>query len=145
MQFEYKLENVSLLAESNTGEEDNYLFEDGKGLDKQVNFKLYRVSKTSKHEIGSFSFSPMPGCCGVVVSHFTYLHKDMRGQGLSDAFRQLKEDLAKALGYSMMIATTQMENLPAVGNMMKSKYHMPVTFTNKRTNKLLGLGYKVIK
>ena len=135
---------VKLQARSGR-DDDDYLLTEQKGLDKTIRFKLFRVSNNSEHEIGGFSFSPMPGCCGVVVSHETFLTPDNRGTGLSDPFRELKHEFAVALGYSLMIMTTQMKNLPAVGNMMKSGYISPVTFTNKRTGNLIALGYKEIK
>jgi len=94
--------------------------------------------------IGQFSFSALPGCCGVVVSHNTrrtgYLYDQNRL--LSDRFRRIKEAFAEHLGYSVMIATTDMANLPAVGNMFKSNYKIVDTFNNKRTDHLIGIGIK---
>ena len=118
-----------------------------KGLFKTTKFRFCSIGNREGSEIrelGSFYFSPMPGCCGIVISHDTFLNKNYRGTDVSDAFRKIKNELAKELGYTVMIATTQMTNLPGVGNMMKSKYKIPLTFTNKRTNNLLGLGYKVL-
>ena len=118
-----------------------------KGLYKTTKFKFYSIGNykgSELRELGYFYFSPMPGCCGIVISHDTFLNKNFRGSAVSDPFRKIKNELAKQLGYTVMIATTQMENLPGVGNMMKSGYKIPLTFTNKRTNNLLGLGYKVL-
>lgn len=121
--------------------------EDGKGLFNETRFEFYYLRNQAGSKpttLGGFYFSPMPGCCGIVVSHNTFLHIPFRNSNISDKFRQLKTELAKKLGYTIMIATTQMDNLPGVGNMIKSKYKMPVTFINKRTNNLIGLGYKVL-
>jgi len=121
-----------------------------KGLYKETKFTFHSISNRQTppepvaRQLGYFYFSPMPGCCGIVVSHNTFLNTDCRGSGVSDPFRKIKNELAKALGYTVMIATTQMHNLPGVGNMIKSKYKIPLTFTNKRTSNLIGLGYKVI-
>ena len=114
-----------------------------KGLDKRAYFKFQRVgSDGTVYDYGNFVFAPVEGCCGIVVSAYTFLNKSVRGTGYSDKFRDMKESLARQLGYSMMIATTQMKNIPAVSNMIKSKYNIVDTFTNKRTNNLLGLGMK---
>ena len=104
--------------------------------------EAYFVFKVGNLVLGSFRMSPMPGCCGVVISHDTHLNPQHRNSGYSDRFRELKEALAKHLGYSVVIATTQMHNLPAVGNMYKSKYNMVDTFKNSRTNNLIGIGIK---
>ena len=97
-------------------------------------------------EAGWFSFTALPGCCGVVVSHDTKrigLFQDWNKK-LSDDFRAIKEKFAKKLGYSMIIATTDMANIPAVGNMIKSGYTMNKPFTNKRTGNLLSVGVKAL-
>lgn len=96
--------------------------------------------------IGSFAFSPMPGCCGLVVSHGTWRDKRTIAEFSkdSDMFRECKTALAKKLGYSAMIATTQMKEVASVLNMVKSGYHIERTFTNKRTSNLLGVGIKII-
>ena len=116
----------------------------GKGLSRETLFYIYNTENPMIASIGRFTFAPMPGCCGIVVSCFTWLHENHRRSSWSPMFRELKEEVAKRLGYSMMIATTQMDNIPAVQNMLKSKYHICRTFNNKRTNHLLGLGYKVL-
>ena len=114
-----------------------------KGLEKEVKFKaVLHKSEETKVTIGSFCFSPMPGCCGVVVSHFTFLEKGFRGTSYSQTFRELKDKVARDLGYSCVIMTTQMENIPAVKNMFKRNFTVAGTFTNKRTGNCLGLGWK---
>ena len=130
---------IYLTAESeNTNLEKDY----EKGLCKSEQFFIYRINGESKRNIGRTWLAPMPGCCGVVVSFGTYLEEISRNSGLSEPFRDLKKDLAKSLGYTLVIATTQMNNIPAVGNMIKSKYTIVKTFTNKRTNNLIGFGIK---
>jgi hypothetical protein len=95
--------------------------------------------------IGWFRFSTLQGNCGVVVSSDTLLNNGFRGNPLySQKFRDAKEQLVRQLGYSAMIATTQMSNIPAVGNMFKSKYRIVETFTNARTNNLCGIGVKLL-
>lgn len=117
---------------------------DDKGLNKSTRFRVFRVTDHSEIEIGQTYMSPMPGCCGIVVSHNTSLNSGSRHTGMSDAFRSLKEKMAKELGYGVMIATTQMSNIPAVGNFFKSKYKFVDTFTNPRTHNLIGIGIKKI-
>jgi len=133
MQFEYN--GYTAFSESKNAFQGD---DPEKGLFSTAHFQF----KVGKLLLGSFRMSPMPGCCGVVISHETHLAPAYRNTGYSDRFREIKEALAKHLGYSVMIATTQMHNLSAVGNMYKSKYNMVDTFNNKRTNNLIGIGIK---
>ncbi len=120
------------------------VIENAKGLAREARFSIFMMSSHSEFLIGKTSLSPMPGCCGIVVSHYTELTPNNRGTSLSDPFRDLKSNLAKALGYTVMVATTDMSNFPAVGNMFKSKYKMVSSFINKRTNHLIGIGIKTL-
>lgn len=113
-----------------------------KGLFGPVDFWIDSVAGDMRKRLGMTSFAPLPGCCGIVISYHTALEPQHRGNFYSDYFRQLKEKIAKEMGYSLMIATTQMENIPAVGNFFKSKYKFVETFTNSRTGNLIGLGVK---
>lgn len=143
--FRYKYDLINgVWLEARTEQEISYLVEDSKGLRKTTNFSLWRVTNNSEFNIGRFSLSPMPGCCGIVVSHDTELTENNRHSGLSEPFRKLKHKLAKDLGYTVMIATTQTKNIPAFANMLKSGYKILDVFRNKRTSNDIGIGIKVL-
>lgn len=114
-----------------------------KGLNEATKFKVERVTDHSRFLVGTFYLSPMPGCCGVVVSHFTLLDEKSRHSGLSQKFRDVKAEVAKLLGYTVMLGTTDMGNIPALGSFFKI-YHIFHTFINKRTNHHVAIGYKVL-
>lgn len=114
-----------------------------KGIDHCVRFKVERVTDHSRYEIGMFCLSPMPGCCGVVVSHHSNLNEKSRHSGLSQPFRDAKAEVAKLLGYTVMLGTTDMANIPALGSFFKI-YHIFHTFINKRTTHHVAIGYKVL-
>jgi hypothetical protein len=113
-----------------------------KGFFHETSFDIFRVTADSEIKVGHTYMTPLPGCCGIVVSHCTSLTEMTRHSGLSNPFRELKEKIAKDMGYTMMLATTDMANIPAVGNFFKSKYKFVDTFINKRTNHLIGIGLK---
>lgn len=123
-----------------------------KGLEDYgtARFELVRKSLNADGTVGTnislghFYLSPMPGCCGIVIVHGMYLHADARNSFLSNSIRELKTELCKALGYTVMMATTRMDEIPAVGNFFKSKYKFVDTFMNKRTDHLVGIGMKKI-
>jgi len=143
MRFEHVHGNTTYYAD-NGKKNDQDLLEGGKGLDNTEQFTFGYMNEDKPFTCGSFNFSPMPGCCGIVVSHYTLLHAAHRGTIASQQFRVVKRDLARALGYSCIIATTQMQDVRAVKNMFKSGYDIRHTFTNTRTNNLLGIGVKLI-
>jgi hypothetical protein len=117
-------------------------FEDFKGSDITLRFNIYRVTDTSKIHIGGHCFTELPGCNSVVVSHGTYLTDKTKHSGLSNSFRNLKEKIARGLGYNLMIATCEMSNIPAVGNMFKSKYRLLDPFVSYKSKNLVTLGTK---
>lgn len=118
----------------------------GKGLDNIGCLKLtiYRKTDHSEFHIGHFFLSPMPGCCGIVVSHGAFLTPENRHSGLRHAFRTIKPAIAKLLGYPMMIATTVTHDIPAMGSFLRSKYNIVETFENSRTGNTVAIGVKKI-
>jgi hypothetical protein len=112
-------------------------FDRDKGLEQPVRFSVSFTN--SEKEIGSFAFAPMPGCCGVVVS----IHSSLQcRQG--KAFHALKEHVARELGYSRMLATTETGNFPELIGAAKAGWKMHPAFTNKRTGHQLTVMEKAL-
>src|SRR5687768_17154757 len=64
-------------------------------------------------KIGRFVLAPVAGCCGIVISTESWLDPKWRGQShISPLFHELKAATAKKLGYSAMMATVELRNLP---------------------------------
>lgn len=116
----------------------------GKGLHSTASFTLSKIVDGKPTPIGHFSLSPLPGCCGTVVSHDTYLISTERGGKLSEPFRKLKTALARHLGYSLMIATSRTDQPASIKNMTKSGYKIGGEFVNRRTGNPIALGLKVL-
>lgn len=115
-----------------------------KGLQETTHFSFTRSYGITTEYLGDFSFSTLEGCCGVVVSSNSRLEKNYRQSSVSDTFRKIKELLADHLGYSLMLATVQTDNIPAMGNMFKSKYKVHETFKNKRTGNVIAIATKKV-
>lgn len=111
---------------------------ENKGLLVPTKFSVY-PSWITDGPLGTFKLAPMPGCCGVVVSTETEIPVLYRGRGFAKVLQAAKEMLASKLGYSMMIATVQMENIPELVSAVHAEWKIEKTFTNKRTKRLLGL------
>jgi len=53
----------------------------------------------------NFSLSQLPGCCGICVSHATSIALEYRYRGVGTLLQQMKEDLAKCIGFSQILCT----------------------------------------
>ena len=90
------------------------------------------------------SLSQLPGCCGVVVSHNSYIARDLRGYGLGDYFHKERLKSAKAQGYSCIMATTVSTNLAEIHILEKNGWKKVHEFVNKRTNNTVQVWIKDI-
>lgn len=115
-----------------------------KGFTSTELFRVYLTTIAGDILIGEFQLSPMPGCCAVVISHNSLVKEQYRGTIASQQFREVKTEIAKKAGYTVMIATSKVNDIPASKNMQKSGYRIVSEFTNKRTNNQLHLGVKVL-
>lgn len=119
--------------------------DEGKGLYKETQF-LVRVGEKEdiikSQEVGYFFLSPLPGCCGIVVSHATHLHPSFRSTEYGKSFHRVKENVARHYGYSMMLATTELRNLPEIIGGSKAGWKWGNFFRNKRTTHDLAIGLK---
>ena len=128
---------------------DDEVVEQDKGLYKPQLFYVWRKGThqgAADSHIGRFTLAPLAGCCGVVVSTDSYLEESWRKTPVvSEHFHKLKEETARKLGYSLMLATTQLRNIPEVVGASKAKWKFIHFFRNKRTDNDLGLMIKDLK
>lgn len=113
-----------------------------KGLEAPMHVTVLGSWCPQGTHLGYFTFSPLPGCCGVVVSSESSLHDVSKISGTGRLFHRLKAEVARKLGYSMMLATTQASNLPEVIGGAKAGWKWSNEFTNTRTGNLLFVGLK---
>lgn len=116
-----------------------------KGLEKEQSFYVYSKHLSTDQKVAFFNLSPLPGCCGVVVSHSSIIYPDSRIYNYGKAFHALKEQVARHFGYSLMIATTLVKNLPEVIGAAKAGWRHEKIFNNKRTRNDLTLMVKELK
>lgn len=117
-----------------------------KGLFKETLFRVVwkeNEQKQKKELIGTFVLSPMPGCCGIVVSNHLFVEKEYRGTNISKEFMKLKESTAQMLGYPAVIATTQTRNIAEIKSAKKRGYKIIKTWKNTRTGNELALLFKI--
>jgi hypothetical protein len=117
-----------------------------KGLWKRELFEVFFTrTDGSKKVYGHFCLEPMPGCCGVVVSTSSQINEEDRGTSIGPRFHGLKEKVARHFGYSLMLSTVQLRNLPQVIGGSKAGWKYIYHFRNKRTDNDLTLGIKELK
>lgn len=113
-----------------------------KGLTGPVTFKLSLYNDEDRVVNTNFTLAPLYGCCGVVVSTGSWNKEPSIS---SSDFHKIKEQIARHLGYSLMLATTQLRNIPEVIGAGKNDWKFVHTFRNKRTDNDLGLMIKDLK
>ena len=124
------------------------LYEDfdykSKGLEPRIDY-LFEVKTNAGTVIGNWYFSGLPGCCGVVVSHGLYLKEEYRGMKLSGPMQELREAVARKLGYSAMLATVVTNNFAEVISSAKHGWKLGPTFKNKeRTGNEIAFQIKLL-
>jgi hypothetical protein len=110
-----------------------------KGLEGPKSFPVRMGDATI---VGSFTLSPMPGCCGIVVSTDSQLHNPYRGTWTGPEFHEIKSKVATYFGYKTMLMTTQLRNFPEVVGASKAKWKFVHCFRNKRTDNDIGIAIK---
>ena len=121
-----------------------FIVEDEKGLGALAGFYVFRGENSFNKKDASayFELAPMPGCCGAVVSTGSYKYNSSLD---SFYFHNIKLAVAKALGYSLMIATAELRNFPeTIGAVKNGNWKLLEPFYNNRTGHDLVLMAKVL-
>lgn len=90
----------------------------------------------------SYSLSPLPGCCGVVVSHNAYVSCNVEGYGLGDYFHKERLGLMKDLGYSCSLCTVTGQNEKQKHILTKNGWNKVDEFVNSRTKNTVEIWTK---
>lgn len=102
------------------------------------------ISAGDKDLLGFFCLSEMPGCCGVMISHHAAVEKEYRNRGVGQVLMKLREDIAKNLGYSLMMCTTRHNNKAQRRVLQNNDWERDQYFPNNRTNNLVEVWTKRI-
>jgi hypothetical protein len=97
--------------------------------------------------IASFKLTQMPGNCGIIVSHSTYVDYTYRKKGIATIFQTMKEKLAQYTNYTVMYATTVISNEYEIKVLEKSgwvKAPNSFLFTNRRTSNEVTMWLKIV-
>lgn len=86
-----------------------------------------------KAVIAQFSVSYFPGCCGIAISHFSWIREDRRNAGLGTVLNNIRIREAKRWGFTVLMCTDIENNTPQQKILTKNNWQKLMTFTNLNT------------
>ena len=92
--------------------------------------------------ISTFRLLQMVGCCGICISTGTYVHPDFRGKGVNIILNNFRIDIAKHLGYGLLMCTDLKSNTPQMKTLDKNGWKHIHEFKNPRTGNILNVTIK---
>ena len=120
---------------------DHFTLEINKRRPFTIKFIIY-----DENEYAQFTLVEQVNCCGILVSTDTFVTKGLQGNGYAQEMMKLKEALAKEFGYSLLLATVDINNNPAEVHILeKFGWSRDKEFINQRTKHTLGIFSKDIK
>lgn len=113
----------------------------------EVNLKEETTSKVDpkwkwRERVCLFSLTQLPGCCGILVSHNTFVDMPYRGKGIAKFLQKIKEEIAKDNQFTMLMCTTRKDNKVQNKLLKKSGWQKINKFKNKRTRNNLFVWVK---
>ena len=102
----------------------------------------FRVINVEGVVISRFELAQMLGCCGICISTGTYVHPDFRGKGVNSLLNNFRIDIAKDLGYGLLMCTDLKSNTPQMKTLDKNGWKHIHEFKNPRTGNILNVTIK---
>lgn len=92
--------------------------------------------------ISTFRLLQMVGCCGICISTGTYVSPDFRGKGINIILNNFRIDIARHLGYGLLMCTDLKSNTPQMKTLDKNGWKHIHEFKNPRTGNILNVTIK---
>ncbi len=92
--------------------------------------------------ISTFRLLQMVGCCGICICTGTYVSPDFRGKGVNSLLNNFRIDIAKDLGYGLLMCTDLKSNTPQMKTLDKNGWKHIHEFKNPRTGNILNITIK---
>jgi len=84
------------------------------------------------------------GCCGVVVSFHACVDVEYQNKGVGTILNQLRKDLARDAGFSVILCTDKVRNTAQRKLLTKNGWDDILQFTNDKTGNLVALSTCVL-
>jgi hypothetical protein len=88
-----------------------------------------------RDQYGSGRLTQLPGCCGVVVSHNSFIYTKSKRQGHGDRLHKLRVSKAIDKKFGVMIATVLEDNHIEQKILINNDWFLVHTFKNPKTNR----------
>jgi hypothetical protein len=83
----------------------------------------------------NFFLQYLPGCCGICISYHSGMNGKFMNKGLGKVMRKLREDIARAQGFSTLLSTHTSNNVQQNKIMKKTGAMAVYSFRNARSRK----------
>lgn len=103
------------------------------------NYDYCIVVKTANDTIASMRMYQLPGCCGVAISSAAWVGLYYRRKGLNTIFNKFRIDLAKHMGYSVLMCSDITSNEPSKKTLVKNGWKDVYQFKNRRSGNVVDL------
>lgn len=109
----------------------------------KVSYTYEGKRQTATRSFLTFNITKMFGCCGIAILSGMLVPKEFRGHGIAKISYGLKEELAKALGFSLLICTDVADNKSQNHVLELNGWNAVVEgFVNKRTGNKVNIWTK---
>ena len=133
-------EKIRLHINGILGRTDWKLRNDTEKVDYSEKLALGRYSLTVPSEpsesglVASFKLYPMINCCGICVSTQAMVTAAYQHKGLGTLLNQVRIDIARSLGYSLLLCTDIEKNAYQRKILARNGWRDIANFINRRTN-----------
>lgn len=90
-------------------------------------------------QVAFWSLVQMPGCCGICISTNSFVSPEFRQLGLGKLLNQFRIELARMLGYGLLICTDRVSNMPQQKILKANGWSGISTFVNPRTSNIIAI------
>lgn len=117
------------------------LIRDEKYEDKRTDRYKFSLRSKDNKAISFFSLEMIPGNCGICVSTGSFVFEQYRNRGIGKALNLVRIEIAKRLGYSIIMCTIKESNTIQKKILWANNWRQDYTFLNMNTGNTIGVYY----
>jgi len=127
------------------------IFLDNKWVELTYNLLIYVKNNpnglkftvtNTKIIISNFTLVQMIGCCGICVSTGVFVSNNYKNKGVNTILNNFRIDIAKELGYGILLCTDVSDNIAEVKTLDKNGWKHIYNFRNPRTSNKINISIK---
>lgn len=102
----------------------------------------FKIVNIESELVSKFKLIQMIGCCGICVSTKVFVYNNFRNKGVNIILNNFRIDIAKKLGYGILLCTDISSNLAEVKTLNKNSWEHIYNFKNPRTKNNINISIK---